>query len=107
MKRVPKTKDGNQVVATINGKIPSQASTSNQLADKDFVNSSISTQTAYFDGTWNTYADIPSTSAGFVNAGYPAPTNNNEKIQKAAGTDILSGILYNAYILPSGIRSYR
>lgn len=69
-------------IATINGKIPSQASTSNQLADKNFVNSSISTQTAYFDGSWNTYADIPTTVAGFENAGYPAPTNNNYLVVK-------------------------
>ena len=55
-------------ISTINGKIPSQASTSNQLADKNFVNSSISTNTAYFDGQWNTYAAIPSTVAGFTNA---------------------------------------
>lgn len=38
-------------ISTINGKIPQQASSSNQLADKDFVNSSISTNTANFRGT--------------------------------------------------------
>lgn len=64
-------------IATINSKIPSQATSTNQLADKNFVNSSISTQTAYFDGTWPTYAAIPSVLADFVTAGYPAPTNNN------------------------------
>lgn len=64
-------------ISTINGKIPSQASSSNQLADKNFVNSSISTNTAYFDGTWATYAAIPSTAAGFESEGFPAPTNNN------------------------------
>lgn len=64
-------------ISTINGKIPSQASTENQLADKNFVNSTVSTQTAYFDGSWETYSDIPSTEAGFETAGYPAPTNNN------------------------------
>ena len=35
-------------VTTIEGLIPSQATTSNQLADKDFVNSSISSSTATF-----------------------------------------------------------
>ena len=69
-------------IATINGKIPSQASTTNQLADKDFVNSSISTQTAYFDGSWNTYADIPTTASAFESAGYPTPTNNNYLVVK-------------------------
>jgi hypothetical protein len=64
-------------ISTINGKIPSQASTTNQLADKDFVNSSISTNTAYFDGSWATYAAIPISASDFTSAGYPEPTNNN------------------------------
>lgn len=38
-------------ITSINDKIPSQASAENQLADKDFVNSSISTATAIFRGT--------------------------------------------------------
>lgn len=38
-------------VDAINAKIPSQASSTNQLADKDFVNSSIATATATFRGT--------------------------------------------------------
>ena len=39
-------------VNTINSKIPSQATEDNQLADKDFVNSSIATNTANFIGTF-------------------------------------------------------
>lgn len=35
-------------IATIDGKIPTQASSSNQLADKNFVNSSIATNTANY-----------------------------------------------------------
>ena len=69
-------------ISTINSKIPSQASTSNQLADKNFVNSSISTNTAYFDGTWDTYALIPTTVAGFTSLGLPEPTNNNYLVVK-------------------------
>lgn len=38
--------------------IPEQANTSNQLADKDFVNSSISTNTAYFKGTFNSLEEL-------------------------------------------------
>ena len=38
--------------------IPSQASSSNQLADKDFVNSSIETATATFRGTFTVLADL-------------------------------------------------
>lgn len=38
--------------------IPSQATSSNQLADKDFVNSSIATATATFRGTYNLVTDL-------------------------------------------------
>ncbi|MBQ3306943.1 MAG: hypothetical protein IJG68_01985 [Bacilli bacterium] len=38
--------------------IPSQASETNKLADKDFVNSSIATSTATFRGTVNSIADL-------------------------------------------------
>lgn len=40
-------------ITAIDAKIPSQASAQNQLADKDFVNSSIATNTATFRGTYN------------------------------------------------------
>lgn len=43
----------------INEKIPEQASSENQLADKDFVNSSIMTNTAYFKGTFNSVDELP------------------------------------------------
>lgn len=39
-------------IADIDKKIPAQANSENKLADKDFVNSSISTNTAYFRGTF-------------------------------------------------------
>lgn len=48
-------------VTAIEEKIPSQASASNQLADKDFVNSSITTNTANFRGTYACVAELPST----------------------------------------------
>ena len=48
-------------VSAIESKIPAQASSSNQLADKDFVNSSITTNTANFRGTYSCVADLPST----------------------------------------------
>lgn len=48
-------------VTVIEGKIPNQASSENQLADKNFVNSSISTATATFKGTWDSIEDFPTT----------------------------------------------
>ena len=47
----------------INGKIPAQATTQNQLADKNFVNSSISTATADFKGTYNSLEDLEQVTA--------------------------------------------
>lgn len=47
-------------VDTINSKIPSQASNTNQLADKEFVNSSISTATATFRGTFTSKDELKS-----------------------------------------------
>lgn len=55
-------------VSTINSKIPSTASAQNQLADKNFVNSSIATNTANFLGTYSTLAEIEA---------IPDPTNND------------------------------
>lgn len=49
-------------INTINSKIPSQASSTNQLADKDFVNSSIANDAATFQGTFETVNDLPTTN---------------------------------------------
>lgn len=45
-------------IDTIEAKIPSQATSSNQLADKEFVNSSIATSTATFQGTFDVVEDL-------------------------------------------------
>ena len=55
-------------ISDIQALIPNQASPSNQLADKDFVNSSIATNTATFRGTYTTLAQIEA---------IPNPTNND------------------------------
>lgn len=46
-------------ISVINSKIPEQASADNQLADKNFVNSSIATSTATFRGTYDSVDDLP------------------------------------------------
>ena len=43
--------------------IPAQATAQNQLADKDFVNSSIATNTATFKGTYNLVTDLSLTTS--------------------------------------------
>lgn len=60
-------------IDSIEAKIPTQASSSNQLADKQFVNSSIQTQTAYFRGSWATWSAVPTNAND-----YPADANNNK-----------------------------
>ena len=62
LSNVPNTDFTNRVAA-IEGKIPSQASSTNKLADKDFVNSSISTNTAEFRGTYASLAELKATQA--------------------------------------------
>ena len=57
-------------ISDINDKIPSQASSSNQLADKNFVNSSIATNTANFIGTFNSLADLEAYSGTVTNNDY-------------------------------------
>lgn len=59
------TIDHNNVVSNdVSPLVPAQATPTNQLADKDFVNSSIATSTATFRGTYNVVTDLHlSTSA--------------------------------------------
>lgn len=50
-------------VSAIEALIPSQAGTDNQLADKDFVNSSVTTATAEFQGTYDVVNDLGLTAS--------------------------------------------
>ena len=77
-------------VSTIEGEIPPQASSSNQLADKNFVNSSISTNTANFLGTYTSMADIEAIQN---------PTNNDYvflQTTDSAGNNVFDRYKYNA-----------
>jgi hypothetical protein len=77
------------VAGTVNGitaKIPNQASSENQLADKNFVNSSIATNTANFLGTYTSLADIEAIQN---------PTNNDYAFLET--TDSAGNTLYDRY----------
>lgn len=50
--------------------IPSQATAQNQLADKNFVNSSISTNTSHFIGTFNSLAELEAYTGTVTNNDY-------------------------------------
>lgn len=54
----PSAKAVYDLISPIIAVIPAQASSENQLADKNFVNSSIATNTAYFKGTFNVVTDL-------------------------------------------------
>lgn len=77
-------------VSTIESEIPSQASAQNQLADKNFVNSSIATNTANFLGTYTSMADIEAIQN---------PTNNDYvflQTTDSAGNNVFDRYKYNA-----------
>lgn len=74
-------------ISAINAKIPSQASDENQLADKNFVNSSISTNTANFIGTFNSVEDLEAYSGTLTNNDYAF----------VVGTDSDGNTVYNRY----------
>ena len=71
-------------IDAIDGKIPAAASDQNQLADKQFVNSSIQTATAEFKGTFNEVSDLHLTVSATrlqIAAALPnvvASANNND-----------------------------
>lgn len=63
-------------ISDIEGLIPEQATTSNQLADKGFVNSSIATNTAYFIGTFRSVSALRAYSEPVTNNDYAFVTND-------------------------------
>ena len=70
-------------IDTIRGKIPAQASASNQLADKDFVNSSLNSIAAYFitknaaGDSFATKAELTSATTFYSGGAVRVPTRND------------------------------
>jgi hypothetical protein len=63
-------------ISDIQDLIPNQATSSNQLADKDFVNSSISTNTANFIGTFISVSALESYTGTVTNNDYAFVANS-------------------------------
>lgn len=81
-------------ISAVEGKIPAQASSSNQLADKGFVNSSIQTQTAHFRGNWENWNTVPTDASEYPvdDDGNHEPTSNDYMVvQDASGFPVGSG----------------
>jgi len=76
------------VISGIEAKIPAQASDQNQLADKAFVNSSVSTNTATFRGTYQSVADLEA---------YAGDKDNND-YAFVTGEDSLGNTYYDNYV---------
>ena len=74
-------------ITDINDLIPNEASSSNQLADKAFVNSSIATNTANFIGTFNSVAELEAYSGTLTNNDYAF----------VVGTDSAGNTVYDRY----------
>lgn len=79
-------------IGEVNAKIPAQANPENQLADKNFVNSSIATNTANFIGDFDSLEALESQSE--------IPVTNNDyafvKTVDSAGNNIYNRYKYNA-----------
>ena len=78
-------------IDAIEEKIPQQASSQNQLADKNFVNSSVSTNTAYYISN----NGAPFTSLAQLEA-YSGPLTNND-YAFVVGTDQAGNTTYTRY----------
>lgn len=86
-------------ITGINEVIPTQATSSNQLADKNFVNSSISTNTAEFKGTYIFTTDLNSDTNNLNSAieqnGYSQANENDYCF--VVTTDTAGNTVYNRY----------
>lgn len=85
---IPDTYATIEEVTAIENKIPDQASEENQLADKDFVNSSIASNTAYFIGNFDTLEELENQTETPV-------TLNDYAFVK--GTDSEGNLVYKRY----------
>lgn len=75
------------LINAINEKLPEQATNENKLADKDFVNSSISSNTAYFIGTFNSLSELQASNKTITKNDYAFIVE----------TDDVGNIKYNRY----------
>lgn len=76
------------IVASILALIPSQATPQNQLADKDYVNASISSNTANFIGTFDSLEELEE---------YPTAELTNNDYAFVISTDSQGNVVYKRY----------
>lgn len=83
-------------ITTINNKIPAEATSTNKLADKAYVDNAIQTNSAHFRGNWATWAAVPSNAADYPadDDGNKTPTTNDYMVVQDASDytgDTLTG----------------
>lgn len=83
-----------QEVDNIDALIPAQAAVDNQLADKNFVNSSIGTSTATFRGTYSSLAELQEVTADDNDYGFVTSVD-------AAGNTVYSRYKYTTATTPA------
>ena len=85
----------------INALIPGQATKSNQLADKSFVNSTVATNAANFRGNWTNWQDVPTDATLYPEdyVGNRTPNNNDYMVvQDASDYDGFEGTWRFIYV---------
>lgn len=70
--------DADAHFSDINDKIPSQASSTNKLVDRDTMNSSITQSASYFRGNYDTYEDLTSIDWQTTDEDEPYFVSNND-----------------------------
>ena len=83
-------------ITTINNKIPAEATSTNKLADKAYVDNAIQTNSAHFRGNWANWAAVPSNAADYPadDDGNKTPTTNDYMVVQDASDytgDTLTG----------------
>ena len=76
--RVQEHSEIQEQIDTINSKIPNQASSTNQLADKNFVNSSINSSAAFFKGNFATKAALDAIQWQTTDSSLTTYVSNND-----------------------------
>lgn len=83
-------------ITTINNKIPAEATSTNKLADKAYVDNAIQTNSAHFRGNWANWTAVPSNAADYPadDDGNKTPTTNDYMVVQDASDytgDTLTG----------------
>lgn len=79
--------------------IPTQATAQNQLADKNFVNATVATNSANFRGNWATWTDVPTDASLYPEdyVGNRTPTNNDYMVVSDASDYTAEGMEIKIY----------